>query len=407
MSNVEAGRAARASGGPWLLVAAAVLLCLQWVGVWAFGGHPGQPFTALLPGLCIFGAAFLLTWAAEAAEKDIPQSVAIGILALIAVLPEYAVDMYFAWKAAKDPVYTAYAAANMTGANRLLIGVGWPAVLFACWFKRRQKTVRLSERNSPEIITLLVATLYSIILPLKSTLSLMDCVFLLSLFGVYAYMCSRAEVEEPEIVGPALIIAGLPALWRRLAVAALFLFSAFAIFISAEPFAEGILELGRHWGIEEFILVQWLAPLASEAPEFIVALLFALKGKAEVGLRTLVSSKVNQWTLLVGMLPAAYSLSAGHPAAMHLDARQAEEILLTSAQSLFGIVVLMNLTFSIPEAVMLFSLFTTQMFFPQTEVRYSFACLYFILSVGLMLAQRDRALHLREMLARVIKTVGG
>ena len=63
------------------------------------------------------------------AEGSSP-ALAIALLALIAdVGDEYAVDMYFAWQAGKDPKYTAFAMANMTGANRLLIGVGWAAVV--------------------------------------------------------------------------------------------------------------------------------------------------------------------------------------------------------------------------------------------------------------------------------------
>ena len=65
----------------------------------------------------------------ELAERDIPQALAILFLALVSVLPEYAVDLHFAWKAGKDPSYAAYAVANMTGANRLLIGLGWAAVV--------------------------------------------------------------------------------------------------------------------------------------------------------------------------------------------------------------------------------------------------------------------------------------
>jgi len=53
----------------------------------------------LFCGLGIFGAAFLLSWAAELAQLYISQNLALALLALIAVLPEYAVDMYFAWMA--------------------------------------------------------------------------------------------------------------------------------------------------------------------------------------------------------------------------------------------------------------------------------------------------------------------
>ena len=50
-----------------------------------------------------------------------------------------------------------------------------------------------------------------------------------------------------------------------------------------------------------------------------MAFLFALKGAAAAGMGTMISSKVNQWTLLVGALPAAFALSGGHLGAMHLE----------------------------------------------------------------------------------------
>ena len=50
---------------------------------------------ALLFGLGIVGAAFLLSWAAETAQLDISAGLAAAVLALIAVLPEYAVDFVF------------------------------------------------------------------------------------------------------------------------------------------------------------------------------------------------------------------------------------------------------------------------------------------------------------------------
>ena len=60
--------------------------------------HPDlpHPLEAFLYGLAIVGAAFMLSWAAEVAQLDISAGLAIAILALIAVLPEYAVDFVFA-----------------------------------------------------------------------------------------------------------------------------------------------------------------------------------------------------------------------------------------------------------------------------------------------------------------------
>ena len=45
------------------------------------------------------------------------------------MLPEYFVDLYFAYTAGSNPDYVAYAAANMTGSNRLLLGLGWSSVV--------------------------------------------------------------------------------------------------------------------------------------------------------------------------------------------------------------------------------------------------------------------------------------
>src|SRR5439155_24517864 len=171
---------------------------------------------------------------------------------------------------------------------------------------------------------------------------------------------SREETEEPYLVGPAAAVGALSVGRRRLAILGLFAFAAAAIGMSAEPFADGLVRSGQKLGIDEFLLVQWLAPLASEAPEFLVAALLAVRGKAGAALGLLLSAKVNQWTLLVGSLPLAYSVGAGHAAALPLDQRQMAEVLLTAAQSLFGIAVLASMTLSLFEAALMATLFIAQ-----------------------------------------------
>lgn len=315
----------------------------------------------LFYGLGVIAAAFAMSWGAEAAEHDIPRSLALLTVALLAVLPEYAVDIIFAWKAGHDPSFTAYAAANMTGSNRLLLGLGWPAVAVTAWMIRRETVVRLDRASVPGLLFLGVATLYSFSLPLKAAISLIDSVVLGVLFTAYAVAAARADVVEPELVGPAAAIGALSAWPRRAAVLALFAYAAATIFTAAEPFAAGLVATGRTLGIDEFLLVQWLAPLASEAPEFLVAILLAVHGKPSAALGLLVSSKVNQWTVLVGSLPVAYSLGAGHLAALPLDRRQVLEVLLTAAQSLFGLGVLLSLSLSLKESAVLAGLFVAQL----------------------------------------------
>src|SRR2546423_4402293 len=141
------------------------------------GGALDHPIEALIYGGAIVGAAFLLSWAAEAAQLDISAGLAIALLALIAVLPEYAVDFVFADKAGHAvaefgsrcaAVHSSTASpcslalANMTGANRLLIGVGWSMVAVLAWWRWRKQgvavgEVRLERTNSVEIAYLTVA----------------------------------------------------------------------------------------------------------------------------------------------------------------------------------------------------------------------------------------------------------
>jgi len=382
----------------WVLTS--VGLCLQWIFVHLSGVHPSPELQALSAGLAIFGASFMLSWAAELAQLDIPQALALALLALIAVLPEYAVDMYFAWMAGKDPKYTAFAMANMTGANRLLIGVGWAAVVVAFWLKTRKKVVELEPSHKIEIFYLGLATLYSFLIPLKSRLDLFDAAVFIAIFVFYMRRASQAAHVEPELEGPTEVIASWGQSVRRAVTVGFFLFSGYTIFIAAEPFAEGLLATGRTFGIEEFVLVQWLAPLASESPEFIIAIIFALRANPGASIGTLISSKINQWTLLVGMLPIVYAISSGQLMPMHMDSRQMEELLLTAAQSLFAVAVLANLRFSLGEALVIFILFSTQLLIPDPSFRYYYSFFYIALAVAMALFWRPSRVAIAALFAR-------
>lgn len=384
----------------WIWIGSSLLLCLQWIVIHFSGAHLAPHVESLTSGVAIFGAAFMLSWAAELAQKDIPQALAIALLALIAVLPEYAVDMYFAWQAGKDPTYTAYATANMTGANRLLIGVGWAAVVFTVWLKSGARQVQLEPEHRTEIFYLGLATIYSFLIPLKGRLDLSDAAVLIVIFGFYMRAAAKAAHVETELEGPPAMIEAWGEGPRRLFTVAFFVLSGFTIFIAAEPFAEGLLATGRTFGIEEFILVQWLAPLASESPEFIVAILFALKGMPSISMGALLSSKVNQWTLLIGMLPVVFAISAGSTGAMHMDSRQVEEILLTAAQSLFAVVILANLSFTLLEAGAVFVLFSTQLLFTDPEFRFYYSIFYIVLAIGLVLLKKDTRQGISALFSR-------
>jgi len=312
---------------------------------------------------------------------------------VIAVLPEYAVDLYFAWSAGHIPENAQYAAANMTGSNRLLLGLGWPfvALLFAWGLRRRgerPRGVRLHEGRRIELAFLAAASVYCLVIPLTRRLAWYDAAVLLPLFLAYLWRAAQGERAEPDLVGVARQIGDLPRRARRATVVALFATAGVVILVAAEPFAGGLVEGGRVLGIDEFLLVQWLAPLASESPELLVAAVLALRGHEDAALGTLLSSKVNQWTLLVGSLPLAFLVGGGPAAGMALDARQTEEFILTSAQTVLGFAVLIDLRLAVWESIALLILFAAQFPFPQTGVRLGFSVAYAAIAIALIFRGR-------------------
>ena len=177
---------------------------------------------------------------------------------------------------------------------------------------------------------------------------------------------------------------------RRSVVVLLLMYSAAVILVAAEPFVESLVETGVELGIDEFILIQWIAPLASEAPEIIVAVLFSLRANALAGISTLVSAEVNQLTLLVGSMVVIFSISAGQPLAFPLDSRQSAEFLLTAAVSTFAILLIAPRVVSWKAGAVLLGLFIAHLFFADTGERLVFAYIYLGLAVGLLVVMLRR-----------------
>ena len=365
-------------------------LPLPWVVAEALHGLGIQAeVQAPLAGMAILGAAFMLAWSCEIAERDIPQSLALLVLALVGVLPEYAIDLHFAWQAGIDPSYAPYATANMTGANRMLIGLGWAAVIVVgCW-RSGESHLDVHPRQKLELRYLIWATLYSFFIPLGGEISLLDAGILFLLFAAYVRAAMGGETPEIDLAGPAALIdREFRDTGRRIWALLLFVFAGYAIYVSAEPFAESLITMGRRYDVDEYLLVQWVAPLASESPEFIVAVLFALHMRASTGIGALVSSKVNQWTLLVGALPIAYAISSGGFSGLPLDERQTEELLLTSAQSLLAVILLSDLRVTRNEALGLAGLFLAQLCMTSMAVRSGFTVIYLAISLGILMFGR-------------------
>ena len=358
----------------WIAIALAVVATLPALYLRFAGLRPDPILDSALFGLAILAAGFMLSWGAESAEGQISSGLILALVALVTVLPEYSVDIYYAWRAGQVPQsnYVHYAAANMTGANRLLVGLAWPLLVLINWWRNRERAIALAPVNSVEIGFLLLPTLYAFIILLRNRIGPLDAVVLISMFAAYVWRVTTlpkvaddraaGNVEQAESEpGLAEAIERLPVRWQWFLMGALTFVAAAVIFVSAEPFAESMVSAGREIGLNEFLLIQWLAPLASEAPAVTVAILFVLSARAAAGMTTMISDKINQWTLLVGMLPLAMSVGAGTLTSLPLDARQHEEFFLTAGQSLFGIALLLRLRLHLAGAAALAVLFAVQL----------------------------------------------
>ncbi|WP_324758651.1 sodium:calcium antiporter [Haloarcula montana] len=385
---------------PLVLVALAVALTAGWVAVSLLGIHPSTLAEVAVSGLAILGASFLLAWGAETAEKDVPRAFAIAVLAVLAVAPEYAVDALFAWNAGAGGATAAacgelssaaieagetelaqachdanLAIANMTGANRILIGLGWSGIaLFTIW--RAAKTrdsavmrregflndaVELDTDIATEISFLLLATAWAFLVPLGGGIGGFDTLFLVGLYVAYIGLVLKSDIEQSDhTVGVPKYFQQWSLPWRPLAVLVLFGYSGLMIFTAVEPFAHGLEQIGLDLGIPSFFMIQWIAPLASESPELIVVAVLVNKARSTAGFNALISSKLNQWTLLIGTIAVIYSIALGAYGTLPFDARQSAEIWITAGQSFFALALLVNFTISLREALALFVLFISQ-----------------------------------------------
>ncbi|TWE27765.1 cation:H+ antiporter [Prauserella muralis] len=400
-----------------MALAGAAALCVPALVLRFAVGHASPVLGTFVYGAAFIGAALLLVWGTELAELEVPTGVALSALAVVAILPEYAIDLQFAWRAGENPAMAPLALANMTGANRLLIGIGWAVVVFvgALGYRARRRrgeyddaegeqgggpyVSRLRRLATVDVVVLGAASLYMLHMPFRSTLSLVDTAVLLAMFGFYVARISRAPQEEPEFIGPPALIARASTAWRRTIVVGLMTSAAAVIVLMAHPLSESITGTGTLIGVDKFLMVQWVAPLATESAELLPACLFAWRQLPDKGLGTLLSSKINQWTLLVSMVPAAFALSAGSLSGLPMDAVQRQEILLTAAQSLFALSLLIDLRISVREAAAIMAIFLGDLTASvvlsgqdtMTAVRFGFSALYLVLA-AVRLARARRAI---------------
>src|SRR5207244_11003281 len=122
------------------------------------------------------------------------------------------------------------------------------------------------------------------------------------------------------------------------------------LYATAHPFLESMLAVAGVFGVSQFVLVQWVAPFLSEFPEKVSAFYWARRvSHAPMALMNMVSSNINQWTVLAAMIPLVYGYSSlrhhGVWLDFHFDEAQRLEMLLTLLQTGLRMMRLANLAF--------------------------------------------------------------
>ena len=317
-------------------------------------------------------AAMLIAWGAECGQFFISQGLALAVLAWVQTLPEFAVEAVIALEAAKDPAKVHLITANFTGSLRLFVGLGWPMVYFVSLIFGRIKggkehpwTIKLDDEHAVAVVSLLPALLYFVVIYIKGTLNIFDGFVLAAVYFAYLYFLSRFPPQDKEEIED---IGRVPKYVMRLkypaniiGITALFAAGAVIICFTAHPFLNSMLAIAVTMGVSQFVFVQWVSPFLSEFPEKLSAFYWAKKvTKAPMALVNFISSSINQWTILVAMIPFIYSFGLGRLSPVVFDAHQRSEILLTIIQSYLGACFLASMEFSFMEAAALFILWLVQ-----------------------------------------------
>jgi cation:H+ antiporter len=338
----------------------------------------GAAVGALWTFPAVLMASVLIAWGAESAQFLISQGLALAILAWMQTLPEFAVEAVIAWEAGKDPSKISLMTANFTGSLRILTGLGWPMIYATATFFHRKKKggpidgLVLEEEHAVEVGFLVPPILYFLIIWWKGSLDWYDSVVLTVIYAVYLVILNKIPPQEEEKIEdmeaiPKYILTRSRRL-RNIIIWGLFVGGGLTLYLVAHPFFLAMQALALGMGLSTFVFVQWVSPFLSEFPEKVSAFYWARKvDTASMALMNMVSSNINQWTMLVAMLPITYALSRGGFASIPFDAHQRLEVLLTIAQALCGMLLLANMRFVWWEALVLFVLWVAQFLFSGLE----------------------------------------
>jgi cation:H+ antiporter len=351
------------------------------------GGVAPYPLQVVAYGAAVVAAAFMLAWATEAAQVDIGHGVVIAVVAFVAILPEYIVEIHYAFSG-----HAEYVTANLTGASRLLLGfaVALPAMiglLRGRWGVAPIGRLSLASPHRLELAILALASLWSLRGISRGQMTALDAVVLIALYVLYLRRVMTIGGDAPPPIGVAAQIEGLPKRDRKRWVRGLMLYAASVILLTAVPFGDAVLATGGLVGIKPYLMLQWIVPIATEAPELVVAFVLLTHGRGGQSLAVLLAGAVSQYTLALGTVPLAYQLGLGG-GPLPLPGRERIELFLTVGVALYAVASLIMLRLSRGDSAVMLVLFTAQFLLPSVFSRLAFAVVFWVVAVDILWAER-------------------
>ena len=329
------------------------------------------PLSILWTGPAILIASIMIAWGAEAAQFFMAQGFALVILAWMQCLPEFAIEAVLAWRQQNHLLI-----ANLTGAIRLLTGLGWPMIYAtaALSYRRRHKKpmreIEVDRFQAVQIIAALVCLVYVAVLCIKQSLTVLDAAVLLAIYAGYLLLLRRLPAEGGEDIEdlgriPKAVVQASRGT-RIASILLLFGLGGALIFVSAGPFVGSLFAISSVLGISQFVFIQWIAPLISEFPEQVSAFYWA-RGidRASLALMNMVSSNITQWTMLAATLPIVLSVSHGAITPIVFDPQQSREMWMTLGQSVLGLCFLLGMRLIWWQAAGLLALFVLSLALPR------------------------------------------
>jgi cation:H+ antiporter len=335
----------------------------------------------------ILGASLLLAWAVGVATMYLSGRLVIAAAAIVDALPGLTAQVHLAFTQQAQ-----YAIANVTGSARLDLSVALALPAAGAVMLRARGHTMPSHAVDParrlDLAVLALAAVGALTVSAGSRLTVIQGLALGALYVLYALRGQGSADDPTAAIGITAAIAALRPASRRRLCGALFIVGIVAVFMTARALPDGLLRAGHVLGIGPYLMIQTIIPLATEAPELVVAAALTFARRPALGLGLLLASSVIETTLAPASTSAAYLLGGGGWA-IPLTGGARVDMLLTAAVTLTTVAALASAEPERTDGWIVATAFGIQALFPARPVRLFVALALLTFAVDILLSKRQ------------------